>query len=119
MIDDRGRRIDNDDSVERVLRIGAVVVELGPVESVDVFTWCRQLRSAGMTHGIRICANLLGSRVLVHNPDYVGAADPRRTVLTAVPDLPTSDAATVRCEDGGDVSGARWRGARRRRKAAR
>ena len=81
--DDTGAPITDAEVLDRVERIGSVVVHRGPVERLDFPTWRRELRRGARERGLRLSVRQLDGMNLVSNLDHVVTEDQiRRAVET-------------------------------------
>ncbi|WP_096303006.1 hypothetical protein [Jatrophihabitans sp. GAS493] len=85
MKDDSGKTITDAELLQRVHKLGAIVVCRGPVEALDFATWRLQLRQAATQDQVRLSIRQLpDARVLVNNPDHVVTDEQRRAAVAAV-----------------------------------
>lgn len=77
MIDTDGRTLTDNELLDKVQDMGALVIRRGAVEKLDYTTWRAQLRTDAKARGFRLHTHRTGGgAVIVSNPDHV--VDPQR-----------------------------------------
>ncbi|WP_338890545.1 hypothetical protein [Rhodococcus sovatensis] len=84
MFDEEGTRVTDDDVLDNVRDMGAAVVRCGPVESLDLQSWRRQLRAQAKARGFRIHVRKSDDVVVVSDPDHVVDRRRMRAAVEAV-----------------------------------
>ena len=89
MRDDRGVSITDEQVLDRVGAIGAIVDVRGPVESTDFETCRRELRRAARGRGLRLSMRRSEEIIVVNNPEHVITDEQRRAAFAKIAADPT------------------------------
>ncbi|OZF55593.1 hypothetical protein [Rhodococcus sp. 14-2470-1a] len=84
MFDKEGNRVSDDDVLDKVRDMGAAVVRRGPVESLDLASWRRELRVQAKARGFRIHVRTSDDVIIVSDPDHVVDRRRLRAAMEAV-----------------------------------
>ncbi|RRQ26211.1 hypothetical protein DK926_19655 [Rhodococcus sp. Eu-32] len=91
MFNDEGHTVSDDDVLDLVHEMGAIVVRRGPVESLDIESWRRNLRAQAKARGFRIHVRKTDDdKFIVSDPNHVVDRQRMRAAVQAIsipPDL--------------------------------